>query len=159
MASFIKKTDRKQVSIILNLIKLDCTELYKVFHYNKPMLKRSIEQYEEFMTIEVNAMFNINNNFSGIVISHRGNFQKFLDELCNTNAESGTETKVNGSIDDCQYAMCISLQEWLLQGAKGQQFYFLLSIDAFNLTQQMDVLKNSKTNNMSRNVSQPQLAG
>lgn len=142
MASFITKTDRKQVSIILNLIKLDCSELYKKFHYKKQQLKQAIEKYEEFMTIEINNIFNTNNNFSGIVISHRCNFQKFLSELF----KDDTDEQTNGFTDETVYALCISLQEWLLQGAKGQQFYFLMSIDAFNLTKQMELLRNSRTN-------------
>lgn len=157
MASIITKSDRKQVSIILNLIKLDCVALYTKFHHKKPVLKRAIEQYEEFIMIEINgALFNNNNNFSDIVMNHRGNFQKFVDELFKDEVDNLTNGhgqqngqqngQPNGVIGSGTYAMCISLQEWLLQGVKGQQFYFAIDIDAFNLKKQLELLKTSRTN-------------
>lgn len=156
MAAFNSSTDKKQMSIILNLMKLDCVDLYKKFHYKKTTLKQAIEEYEEFMTEEINSLFNDNNNFSGIVISHRNNFQKFSDDFRPVHVDSeplenGNTVQVNG-LDDSVYAMCISVQEWLLQGAKGQQFYFLINIDAFNLTKQAGLMRNNRTNG-SKNVS------
>lgn len=156
MAAFNSSTDKKQISIILNLMKLDCIDLYKKFHYKKTTLKQAIEEYEEFMTHEINSIFNDNNNFSGIVITHRNKFQKFLDDFRPVYMdleplENGNAVKENG-LDDSVYTMCISVQEWLLQGAKGQQFYFLINIDAFNLTKQAGLMRNTRTNG-SKTVS------
>lgn len=160
MATFNSSTDKKQMSVILNLIKLDCNDLYKNFHYKKTTLKQAIEEYEEFMVHEINSLFNDNNNFSGIVIGHRNNFQKFFNDFRPVQVdleplENGNTVKVNG-LDESVYAMCISVQEWLLQGAKGQQFYFLINIDAFNLTKQAALMRNTRTN-VSKNVSFKQI--
>lgn len=138
MAAFQAKTDRKQISIILNLIKLDCVDLYKKFRIKKPQLKQAIELYEEFMTHEINTMFQCNNNFSDIVLRHRKKFQSFIDT---TSAQILVETiaQRNGNVaDDSVYVLFISLQEWFTQGPKGQQFYFMIDIDSFNYNQQSE---------------------
>lgn len=138
MAAFKAKTDRKQISIALNLIKVDCIELYNRFYANKTQLKRAIELYEEFMTEDINTLFQCNNSFSDIVLSHRNKFNKFIDTAA-TEILGDAISQPNGNFtDDSVYVLFISLQEWFLQGFKGQQFYFMLDIDSFNLTQYMD---------------------
>lgn len=139
MAAFQAKTDQKQISIVLNLIKIDCIDLYKKFCIKKTQLKAAIELYEEFMTDEINTLFQCNNNFSDIVLNHRRKFQKFIDDV-GAQILSETMAQPNGTIaDDSVYVLFISLQEWLTQGPKGQQFYFMIDIDAFNYTQLMDI--------------------
>lgn len=133
MASFQTKSDPKQVSIILNIVKLDCCDLYKAFCAKKTQLKHAIELYEEFMTEEINTLFQCSNKFSEIVLNHRKNFNAFIDEAKTTIVEQNVFVP-----DDSVYVLFISLQEWLLQGSKGQQFYFIIDIDSFNYTQFMD---------------------
>lgn len=138
MAAFQAKTDRKQISIVLNLIKWDCTDLYKRFYANKTQLKQAIELYEEFMTDEINSLFQCNNNFSDIVRNHQKQFKTFIEKT-STEILGEIIAKPNGNVaDDSDYVLFISLQEWLTQGPKGQQFCFMIDIDSFNLTQYMD---------------------
>lgn len=138
MAAFQAKTDRKQISIVLNLIKCDCTDLYKRFHANKIQLKQAIELYEEFMTDEINSLFQCNNNFSDIVRNHQKQFKTFIEKIC-TEILSEIIVESNGNVTDySDYVLFISLQEWLTQGPKGQQFCFMIDIDSFNLTQYME---------------------
>lgn len=138
MAAFQAKTDRKQISIALNLIKFDCIELYERFNADKTKLKRAIELYEEFMTEDINTLFQCNNSFSDIVLNHRNKFNTFIDTAA-TEILGDAISQLNGNFtDDSVHVLFISLQEWFLQGLKGQQFYFMLDIDSFNLTQYMD---------------------
>lgn len=139
MAVFYAKTNCKQIAIISSLIRSDCIVLYRNFGAIKTQLKSAIELYEEFMTDEVNALFQCNKNFSDIVLKHRIKFNQFVEETAAqfTN-ETVSHTNGNGaSADDNVYVLFISLQEWLTQGPKGQQFYFMIDIDAFNLTKLM----------------------
>lgn len=138
MAVFQAKTNRKQISIILNLIKRDCVDLYEKFRLKKPQLKHAIELYEEFMTQEINTLFVSSNKFSEIVLKHRDNFKMFIDktvEIILGDART-EETVTNGiSVDKSDYVMFISLQEWLIQGPKCKQFYFMIDIDSFRYSQ------------------------
>lgn len=138
MATFQVNSDRKQISIILNLVKFDCIDLYRKFRANKVHLKQAIELYEEFMTNEINTLFQYNNNFSDIVLSHRNKFSTFNDEILKTIYGDALEQQhqiSNGiSSDDNIYVLFIALQQWLVQGPKGQQFYFMIDIDSFSYT-------------------------
>lgn len=129
MAQFQAKTDLKQISIILNLIKIDCADLYKTFRGNKTQLKQAIEQYEEFVTDEINkTLFQNNTNFSDIVRNHRRNYSEFLDEFVK---KSDAIANHQNATDD-SYVFFISLQNWFIDGSKcGQQFYFTIDIDSF----------------------------
>lgn len=131
MTKFQAKTDRKQISIILNLIKIDCADLYRQFRTNKIKLKQAIELYEEFATEQINVLFQNCNNFSDVVKSHRKKFQEFRDEISQQNDEIAFQP--NGAhADDDIYVIFISLQPWLIEGPKcGQQFYFMIDIDSF----------------------------
>lgn len=137
MAKFQAKSDQKQISIILNLIKFDCTILYKKYQSKKTELKEAIELYEEFMTDEINGLFQNNTNFSDIVRNHNKKFLEFCDEIAIEIDE--TTAKQNGhKVDEDIYAFFISLQQWLIQGPKGgQQFFFMIDIDSFNYTQKL----------------------
>lgn len=135
MAKFQAKTDRKQISIILNLIKIDCVNLYKKFGAKETKLKQVIELYEEFMTEETNGLFQKNNKFSDIVLNHQKHFLTFLDEIPQETGELATHQDKSIADNDI-YVLYISLQQWLLQGQKdSQQFYFMIDIDPFNYTQ------------------------
>lgn len=139
MAVFQTKTNRKQIAIILSLIRSDCIALYREFGAAKTQLKSAIELYEEFMTGEVNALFQCNNNFSDIVLKHQKKFEQFVKEILiqitdkSVSLTNGSGVSSGGSV----YVLFISLQEWLTQGSKGQQFYFMIDIDSFNLTNLM----------------------
>lgn len=144
MATIQIKTDRKQISLILNLIKIDCSDLYGKFHQKKSQLKQAIERYEEFMTNEINdTLFQCNNNFSDVVLNHRTKFSKFIEEfsadiLDNASSDQPQQQQpvTNGkSYDNSIYVLFISLQHWLVQGPKGQHFCFMIDIDSFNYTQ------------------------
>ncbi|XP_055314184.1 double-stranded RNA-specific editase Adar-like [Sitodiplosis mosellana] len=138
MAAFQAKTDRKQISIALNLIKFDCIQLYKRFYAKKTQLKRAIELYEEFMSDDINTLFQCNNRFSEIVLNHQKKFQTFI-ETTTTQIFGEEISQPNETVaDDSVYVLFISLQEWFTQGLKGQQFCFMIDIDSFNLTQLMD---------------------
>lgn len=143
MAVFQAKTNRKQISIILNLIKRDCVDLYGEFHLKKPQLKHAIELYEEFMTQEINTLFVSSNRFSEIVLKHRENFKEFVKSVTKEIIlDDGTpqETVTNGiSVDGSVYVMFISLQEWLIQGPKCQQFYYMIDIDSFRYSQRNEI--------------------
>lgn len=125
------KTNRKHVSLILNLIRKDCIHLYQKYFYHKVVLKKAIEFYEEFMINEINTLFERNDDFSGIVITHAQHFDKFVQHSLSA-LNSDIEKYENEVIDNSTYVLFISLQEWLLQSPKGQRFYFMLDIDAFN---------------------------
>lgn len=145
MASFVSKTSRIKISIILNLIKSDCGVVYERFYSKKTKLKYAIELYEEYMSEEINSIFHVNNNFSDIVRYHQKSFSKFIDklgeELLKSNSTQSDIVTENGNLDDeSKYVLHISLQEWLLQGPKGQYFYFVIDIDSFNLTTQLKML-------------------
>lgn len=134
MATIQVKHDRKQISLILNLIKFDCADLYRKFYQKKTALKGAIERYEEFMTIEINdSLFQCNNTFSEIVLNHRAKFTKFIEEISDANQQTATTSKGTAH-DSGIYVLYISLQHWLVQGPKGQQFCFMIDIDSFNYT-------------------------
>lgn len=138
MAAFHLKTNRKQISIILNLIKCDCIALYQQFRMKKPQLKQAIELYEEFMIDEINALFPNSNSFSEIVLNHRKKFATFVDEKAKLILDDATLQNPisNGTLtDESLHVLYMSLQEWLIQGPKGQQIYFMIDIDSFNYTQ------------------------
>lgn len=122
--------DRKKQSTLLNLIENDCGVLYDHFHHNKDRLKQIIELYEEFMTIEMNQIFELCNGFTEILLQHRQNFRGFLQNITSTVDQRYTNGVANGRIDD-MFVIFITIQEWLLQGPKGQQFYLMVDIDAF----------------------------
>lgn len=135
MATIQVKSDRKQISLILNLIKIDCTDLYGKFHHAKPQLKAAIERYEEFMTNEINdTLFQCNNNFSEIVLNHRAKFTKFIEEIPGASQQQAVTTHNGTTHDDGIYVLFITLQHWLVQGPKGQHFCFMIDIDSFNYT-------------------------
>lgn len=145
MASFVSATNRVRISIILNLVRSDCEELYKRFHSKKTKLKYAIELYEEYISEEVNNIFQANNNFSDIVRCHNKSFLQFIDKLCwemckKDSTPPDTVTANDNEDDESKYVLHISLQEWLLQGPKGQYFYFVIDIDSFNLTEQLKML-------------------
>lgn len=124
--------DEKKQSLILNMIEYDCTLLYDKFNYNKSRLRHSIELYEEFITTEINTLFEQSNTFVEIVLSHRTNFKEFmldidLDEIRLQNGHD--------SVTNQQFVIYITLQEWWLQGPKGQQFYLMVDIDVFRFHQ------------------------
>lgn len=149
MTSFISRADRKQISIILNLIRFDCIELYGKFHKQKIKLNHAIELYEEFMCEEINCIFQISNGFSEIVLTHRKRFIKFMDET-NKLINNGT-VEQNGFVEnENKYVLHISLQQWLLQGPKGQYFYFIIDIDSFDLTKQLQRLNTSRENGTNK---------
>lgn len=138
MASFQALTNRKQICVILSLIKLDCIDLYQTFRTNKVQLKSAIESYEEFMTDEINTIFRCNKNFSDIVLKHRNQFKKFVGEILKQiSINSTSQANVVSSSDDSVYVIFISVQEWLTQGPKGQEFLFVIDIDSFNLSKLM----------------------
>lgn len=135
MATIQVKSDRKQISLILNLMKIDCADLYGKFHQVKTQLKAAIERYEEFMTTEINdSLFQCNNNFSEIVLNHRAKFTKFIEEISDS-IQQQTATTLNGTAQDSGiYVLFITLQHWLVQGPKGQHFCFMIDIDSFSYT-------------------------
>lgn len=143
MATFQVNTDRKQISIILNLIRIDCIDLNKIFGKIKPQLKQAIERFEEFMTTEINdTLFQHNNNFSDIVLSHRAKFSKFIEETSKVIHDNGafaphqpTITQNGASHDNSINVIFVALQHWLVQGPKGQHLCFMIDIDTFNYTQ------------------------
>lgn len=148
MAAFEAKTDRKQISLVLNLIRKDCVDLYKTFRAVKTRLNHAIGLYEEFMTDELNTMFQCNNSFSDIVLNHRKHFQTFLDGT-STKIVNDTVPHQNGTCEDNIDVLFISLQEWLTQGPKGQQFYFMIDISSFKYTTNM---QNQCNGNVSQKV-------
>lgn len=145
MATIQVNSNRKQISIILNLIKIDCIDLYGKFYTVKTQLKQAIERYEEFMTIEINdTLFQCNNNFSEIVLNHRTKFSTFIEEISKDICDDAfiqqqqqqPKTTSNGtSNDNSIYVLFVALQHWLVQGPKGQHFCFMIDIDSFNYTQ------------------------
>lgn len=141
MAAFEAKTNRKQISIILGLLKIDCNDLYKIFHANKTQLKHAIEVYEEFMTSEINTLFPNNNNFSEIVLNHRKKFEVFIDEAT-TKIFNDAVPYQNGTSGDNIDVLYITLQEWLTQGPKGQQFYFMIDINFFKFSEKQNNINN-----------------
>lgn len=157
MASFQANSNRKQISIILNLIKRDCIDLYQKFYLNKLQLKLAITLYEEFMSQEINTLFIFNNSFSEIVRKHREQFDKFVDKTMQIilNVETPKEQHNNDIfVDRCVYVMFISLQEWLIQGPKGQQFYFMIDINSFHLTDEGTIPKEVFENNFDKLLSE-----
>lgn len=121
--------DRKKQSTILTMIEHDCTLLYEYYHQNLDRLKRVIEFYEEFITMEINTLFEQSNSFVEIVLTHRTNFREFIR---NVNMQSPNAYK---SRTETFYVLYITVQEWLLYGPKGQQFYSMVDIDAFKFYQ------------------------
>lgn len=120
--------DRKKQSTILNMIESDCTYLYDYYSRNIQRLKQVIEFYEEFITAEINVLFEQSNSFCEIVLTHRGKFKEFIREV------DATEMPLSNAREkrtEDYYIIYITVQEWLLQGPKGQQFYSMVDIDAF----------------------------
>lgn len=120
--------DRKKQSTILNMIESDCTFLYDYYSRNIQRLKQVIELYEEFITVEINVLFEQSNSFCEIVLTHRGKFKEFIRQIDAT--EMSFPNAREKRTEDF-YIIYITVQEWLLQGPKGQQFYSMVDIDAF----------------------------
>lgn len=126
MASVETKTNEKQILIILSLIRSDCVEINAKFNHKKTQLFEIIKNYEVFMFSEINSIFQQNNHFSGIVRQHRKHFIEFLENNC------AVATTSNDVQKNSQIYVHISVQEWFLQGQKGQQFRYLIDIDCLN---------------------------
>lgn len=126
MASIQTKTNEKQILIILSLIRSDCIKINAKFNNKKAELFKIIKKYEEFIFSEINSIFQQNNHFSGIVRQHRKNFTEFLENNC------AKVTTSDDAQNNSQICLHISVQEWLLQGQKGQQFRYLIDIDCLN---------------------------
>lgn len=127
-----KFCDRKKQSTILTMIGHDCTLLYDYYHQNVERLKQVIEFYEDFITKEINALFEQSNSFIEIVLTHRTNFKDFIR---NVNAVDMQLPNAFKTRTETLYVLYITVQEWLLQGPKGQQFYSMVDIDAFKFYQ------------------------
>lgn len=131
MAIFSTKSNRKNLSVLLNLIKDDCQNLYATYFPNEIAFKSAIDLYEEFLTNEINDVFKENCTFSDIVIKHRQKFNEFsngpLRELQTTNEQCTSDAAENNSY----FVVFVSLREWILQSPKGEQFYFSLEINSF----------------------------
>lgn len=117
------------------MIEHDCTMLYDHYHRNKHALKQVIEFYEEFITAEMNILFEQSNSFVEIVLTHREHFKEFIRRV------EGVEMQIQNGHDkrtEDYFIIHITVQEWLLQGPKGQQFYSMVDIDAFKFYQRWD---------------------
>lgn len=130
MAVFPTVPNRKKFSMILNLVKDDCVYLYRKYSPHKIALENAIEIYEEFMSNEINALFekSYSTHCSNIALKHGANFRKFADEL--TIADESFSNDIDG--DDDIFVMFIVLQEYLLQGTKGEQFHLAVDITLSN---------------------------
>lgn len=120
--------DRKKQSTILTMIEADCTLLYDYYHKNVERLRQVIEFYEEFITTEINALFEQSNSFVEIVLTHRTNFKEFIR---NVNEDDMQIPNAFKCLKDFFFVIYITVQEWFLQGPKGQQFFSMVDIDAF----------------------------
>lgn len=125
--------DRKLQTTILNMIEQDCTRLYDYYNQNKQQLKVAIEYYEEFITTEINELFERSNSFVEIVLTHGANFKEFIRNI-NT-IDMQYQNWYDKRTEDL-YVIYVTVQEWLLQGPKGQQFYSMVDIDAFKFYHQ-----------------------
>lgn len=132
MALIKPRTNEKHILIIFNLIRGDCIELNAKFHNNRRSLNNIIKVYEEFIFGEINSIFRVNDEFSGIVRSHRRNFAEFLANNCG----SSTKGHVDSTQDQSKICLHVSIQEWLLQGQRGQQFQYLVDIDCLSYPQE-----------------------
>lgn len=126
--------DRKKQSVILEMAKRDCIRLYNCYCRNKQYLKQAIEFYEEFITHEINTIFEHCNSLVEIDQIHKNNFVLFLRGIGVIEDGFSMPSKRRKTSED-MYVIYITVQEWLLQGLKGQQFYSIVQIDAFNFYQ------------------------
>lgn len=128
-------SDRNKNSTILKMIENDCTQLYNYYCLNKDELKGALEVYEEFITVEINRVFETANCFNDIMIDHQMNFWTFLQSMGILNVP---QPQAKRRRTDLFFVIHISVQNWLLHGQKGPQFYSMVDIDAFKYYQQCD---------------------
>lgn len=122
-------SDRNKNSIILKMIEDDCTQLYNYYCLNQDELKGALEIYEEFITVEINRVFELANSFNDIMIAHQISFYGFLQSMGIYNVP---QPQAKRQRTDRFFVIYISVQNWLLHGQKGPQFYSMVDIDAFN---------------------------
>lgn len=127
--------DRKKQSIILEMAKADCVHLYDCYGRNKRCLKQAIDYYEEFITVEINTIFERCNSLTEIDHVHECNFALFLQNIGGVEDDGLSMPKKQRKMEEDMYVIYITVQEWWLQGLKGQQFYSIVEIDAFYFTQ------------------------
>lgn len=131
------------------MIRDDCIKLNAKYYNNRQHLSDIIRTYEEFIYNEINTIFKVTNRFSDIVRSHRNHFNKlFLAINCAGTNGNGD----NQQIDHTKFCVHISVQEWLLQGQKGQQFQYLVDIDCLNYGGEARFNDNSTVSNTLSNI-------
>lgn len=128
MASIQTKANEKHILLIFNLIRGDCIKLNEKYCNDRRSLIDIIRVYEEFIFGEINSIFRVNNDFSGIVRCHRQNFDAFLANNCGPPNDTPGKSK---------FCVHVSIQEWLIQGQRGQQFQYLVDVDCLDNPQQM----------------------
>lgn len=117
----------------MELIKSDCTYLFNCYGVNPQCFETVLEYFEHFIIREINTLFEECNSFDEIVLTHQINLVAFVQyvekniDLC----EMPTPAKRVKLTKDL-FVIYITVQEWLLRGAKGQQFYSMVNVDAFN---------------------------
>lgn len=129
--------DKNKQNFILEMVKDDCRYLFKC--YPLEHLMPIIEYYEEFMIEEINKLFEQCNSFNEVAATHQIDFAGFL-RIIETNVDmcEMTSPPKRVKLTEDLYVIYITMQEWLLRGAKGQQFYSMLNIDAFNFDRQFN---------------------
>lgn len=129
--------DQNRQNFILEMIKADCQCLVKLF--SKQYLMQVFENYEEFMIQEINKLFEQCNSFDEIVLTHQGNFLAFVQYVKeNVDLYEMPTPPKRVKLTEDFYVIYITMQEWLLRGARGQHFYSMLNIDAFNFDRQFN---------------------
>lgn len=147
----------KRLAMLSPMLTLDCVKLYKKFNTKKVILKKAIEDYEIFMTNELNSIFENSNSFAQIVQDHLINYNNFINKFCEEAKIS--DGFLNGSSngenhDQTIYAIIITLKEWYLQSDKGHYLYLMVEIDAFNLNEQEKAIHSTKLDSIV-NISFP----
>lgn len=135
MSDSPERNSSKRLAIIRSMLSSDCIRLYTEFRSNKVFLKKAIELYEEFIIVEISSIFEYSNAFSEIVKGHCENFKSFMKTF-RTQNEIGDFIRGAESEDPSIYVIICTVKDWYLQSDKGQQFYTMVEIDAYNLGKQ-----------------------
>lgn len=131
--------DPRRATVIQEMIEQDCIRLYDKHNHNKSELKAAIELYEQFIHTEINSLFEACNRFEEILPQHVQNFEEFTAEMdvCGMQPPLAKRKRTTD-----MYVIYITVQEWLLQGPRSQQFYTMVDIGSFQF-QQNQILPNN----------------
>lgn len=128
--------NRKNQMIITSFVKMDCTEIYRQFGYNKWVLETVLREYENFCSREINFLFDKNVEYHSVLFAHRADFRNFLSEISGRMNGFMTGLNDNGMHGDI-HVFDLLIQEIYLENGSRRGRYYVVNIGYMNFSHMM----------------------